>query len=183
MKLTLTLCEIRDWRDGDEDALVKHASNRRIWLNLRDVFPHPYTLEDARRFLEMTASQSPRTYFCIARDGEAIGSIGFSLHTDVERHNSEIGYWLGEQYWGWGIMTEALRAVTEYAVKTHNLNRVYALPFEWNDASFRVLEKAGYVLEGRLRCSAVKDGEVLDQLLYAYTVEGCRGRKHTSFKE
>jgi len=105
---------------------------------------------------------------CISKDGEAIGSIGFSLHADVESHTAEIGYWLSEDYWGQGIMTEALRAV--YAVQAHDLHRVYALPYEWNEASFRVLEKAEYILEGRLRKSAFKDGRDVDQLMYAYIV-------------
>ena len=90
------------------------------------------------------------------------------LHQDVERVSAEIGYWLGEPFWGRGIATEALDAMTRYAIETHALTRMYALPFAWNAASCRVLEKAGYVLEGRLRRSAIKDGVVIDQLQYAF---------------
>jgi RimJ/RimL family protein N-acetyltransferase len=89
---------------------------------------------------------------------------------DVQRVSAEIGYWLGEAYWGRGIMSEALQAVTRYAVQTHDLMRVFAVPFEWNTASFRVLEKAGYTREARLRRSAIKDGQVIDQILYAYVL-------------
>ncbi len=145
-----------------------HANNRDIWLNLRDAFPHPYSLDDARQFLKRVRAMDPETFFAIAVDGEAVGSIGFRQHDDVERCSAEIGYWLGERFWGRGIMTAALRAVTRYAVERHGLTRVYAVPFEHNHASFRVLEKAGFVCEGRMRRSAIKDGKVLDQLMYAF---------------
>src|SRR5207247_5429960 len=96
------------------------------------------------------------------------GGIGFQLQGDVERVSAEIGYWLGEPFWGRGIVTDALVALTEFAIATHGLTRVYAIPFASNQASCRVLEKAGYVLEGRLRRSAVKDGRIVDQLQYAF---------------
>jgi len=84
--------------------------------------------------------------------------------------SAEIGYWLGESYWGRGIASEALSAVTAYAIEEHHLTRVFAVPFAWNTASCRVLEKAGYVLEARLRRSAVKDGKLTDQFQYAFIV-------------
>ena len=148
--------------------MVAHANNRNIWINLRDRFPHPYTVRDGRAFLKHTIGQRPETAFAIAVNGEAVGGIGFQVMRDVERVSAEIGYWLGEPFWGRGISTEALIAVTRYAIETHGLTRIYAVPFAWNGASCRVLEKAGYVLEGRLRRSAIKDGQVTDQLQYAF---------------
>ena len=168
MKLTLNTCEVRSWRASDVDSLATHANNRKIWLNLRDRFPHPYTKRDAREYIRAMHSQTPETAFAIAVNDEAAGGIGFVLHADVERVSAEIGYWLGEPFWGRGITTEALAAVTRHAIDTHALTRVYALPFEWNTASCRVLEKAGYVLEARLRRSAIKDGRIVDQLQYAF---------------
>jgi RimJ/RimL family protein N-acetyltransferase len=109
--------------------------------------------------------------FAIAVNDEAVGGIGFVLRGDVERVSAEIGYWLAEPFWKRGIATEALVAVTAYAIETHNLTRVFALPFAWNTASCRVLEKAGYVLEARLRRSAIKDGKITDQMQYAFVVE------------
>jgi [ribosomal protein S5]-alanine N-acetyltransferase len=106
--------------------------------------------------------------FAIEVDGEAAGSIGFVPHSDVERVSAEIGYWLGEPFWGRGIVTEALVAVTKYAIDTHHLTRIFAIPYARNEASARALEKASYVLEGRLRRSCIKDGEILDQLQYAF---------------
>ena len=111
------------------------------------------------------------TSFAIAVDDQAVGGIGFVLHPDVERVSAEIGYWLAEPFWGRGITTDALRAVTKYAIESHGLTRIYAVPFAWNVASCRVLEKAGYVLEGRLRNSAIKDGRLTDQMQYAFVID------------
>ena len=163
-------CEVRSWKLSDVESLARHANNRSIWLNLRDAFPHPYAKKDARAFLTMVTDRTPETMFAIAVEGEAVGGIGFVLHPDVERVSAEIGYWLAEPFWGRGIVTEALAAVTAHAIKAHGLTRIYAVPFAWNAASCRVLEKAGYVLEGRLRKSAIKDGKLTDQLQYAFIV-------------
>jgi ribosomal-protein-alanine N-acetyltransferase len=169
MQIEGETCCIRSWRVGDEVALARHANSRAVWLNLRDRFPHPYTLRDAEAWVSFARAQEPETNFAIEVDGEAVGSVGFVLREDVERCSAEIGYWLGEALWGRGIATAAVRAATAYAFPTYGLTRVYALVFERNLASCRVLEKAGYVLEGRLRRSAIKDGQVLDQFLYAIT--------------
>ena len=167
MRLSLGVCEVRSWRPADAAALVTHANNRRVWLSLRDRFPHPYTRRDARAFLAAVVGARPETQFAIETEGAAVGGIGFRIQTDVERIGAELGYWLGEAYWGRGIATAAVRAVTEHVMRTHGLLRVFALPFGDNRASARVLEKAGFALEGVLRSSALKDGRVVDQLLYA----------------
>lgn len=171
MRLLLKTCEVRSWEGGDLRSLVEQANNRKIWRNLRDHFPHPYTAADGRQFLKNVRASAPETMFAIAVDRKAVGGIGYVPQKDIERVSAEVGYWLGEAYWGRGIATEALIAVTKYAIDRHGLTRVFALPFAWNTASCRVLEKAGYTLEGRLRRSAIKDGEITDQLLYGYIVE------------
>lgn len=167
MKLQLDQCTIRSWQWGDEFSLVRYANNRKVWRNLRDRFPHPYTLSDAERWLSWAQETVPETNFAIAVDGAAMGGIGFSLQEDVYHRSAEIGYWLGEEFWGRGIATEAVRAVTAYAFDKYDLCRMYAGVLEWNPASMRVLEKAGYVCEGRLRRSITKDAETIDQVLYA----------------
>ena len=166
MHLSLGSCIIRNWAADDLQSLVKHANNRNIWINLRDRFPHPYTETHGRDFLSRVAHQHPARVWAIEVDGEAAGGIGVVQLTDVERISAEIGYWLGEQFWGRGVMTEALNAVTDEAFRELDLRRIFALPFADNIGSIRVLEKAGYMLEGRLPQSAVKDGVVRDQLLY-----------------
>jgi RimJ/RimL family protein N-acetyltransferase len=168
MELSFPAGVVRAWRPADAASLARHANDRRIWLNLRDRFPHPYTLADAHAFITMATAMSPVTFFAIAIDGKAVGGIGYTLHEDVERVSAEIGYWLGTAFWGQGIMTSALVGVTRHAFERHaDLRRIYAVPFAWSDASMRVLQKAGYQLEGRMRQSVVKDGKVTDQLMYA----------------
>lgn len=171
MQLECGPCSIRSWRNGDEENLPLHANNRKIWLNLRDRFPHPYTRVDAEWWIQHVQGLKPETNFAMDVAGEAVGGIGLMLQDDVERCSAEIGYWLSEAYWGRGIATAALRSLTDYAFKEFNLTRVYALPYARNAASIKVLEKAGYVCEGVLRRSAIKDGEILDQLMYARTDE------------
>jgi [ribosomal protein S5]-alanine N-acetyltransferase len=168
MRLVLTSCTVRSWAAADVDSLAEHANNRKIWMNLRDRFPHPYTRRDARTFIAAVRARDPETLFAIAVGGRAVGGIGLMLHEDVERVSAEIGYWLGEPFWGRGIATEALKATTRFAMDRYKLTRIYAVPFAWNTSSARVLEKAGYVFEGRLRRSAIKDGVMTDQLQYAF---------------
>jgi len=167
MPIPTSYGEIRPWRSHDVGALVKYANNRKVWLNLRDAFPHPYTASDAEAFLEAAGRRNPATVYAIASQDEAIGSIGISLNEDVHRLTAEMGYWLAEPYWGQGIMTETVARFTEYAFECFRLIRIYAEPYAHNFASCRVLEKAGYVLEGRLQSSVIKDGRILDQCLYA----------------
>jgi ribosomal-protein-alanine N-acetyltransferase len=158
---------IREWRRGDEDSLVRHANNPNVSRNMRDRFPHPYTRADADWWIAHAGAQSPQTDFAIVVDGEAAGGIGFILQEDVSRRSAEIGYWLGEAYWGRGIATYAVRAVSEHIFATFDICRVYATVFESNPASARVLEKAGFVLEGRLRKAVTKSGDTIDALMYA----------------
>src|SRR5262249_50400323 len=107
------------------------------------------------------------TEFAIEVGGEVIGSVGFRIQKDMEQHSAEIGYGLGQDYWGLGIATEALRALTEYAFSHYEqVLRIYAYVFEWNTASMRVLEKCGYEREGWL-LKTIKDGKAIDQALYA----------------
>ena len=167
MELTLERCTLRPYRRDDEPSLVRYADNRNVSRNMRDRFPHPYTAADARDWTTRVSTQSPVANFAIVVDGEVVGGIGLEPGTDVFRRSAEIGYWLGEPFWGRGIATEALRAMTEYAFEHFDICRLEAGVFDWNPASARVLEKAGYTLEGRARLSVVKEGRVGDRLLYA----------------
>jgi RimJ/RimL family protein N-acetyltransferase len=169
--LRLERCELRPWRKSDRASVARHANNPRIALQLRDRFPHPYAESDAKAWLARVTPERPRGHLAIAVDGEAVGGIGLELGADVHRRSAEVGYWLGEEFWGRGIMTEVVGAFTGYAFRTFDLCRLFAGVFETNPASARVLEKAGWVLEGRLRRSVLKNGRMLDQLLYAKVLE------------
>ena len=169
MQLVLQGCIIRPWRLDDAEPLAKYANNRKVWLALRDFFPHPYGVNDAHEFLQRAMTEKPVKNFCIEIDGAAAGGIGFRLGEDVHRHTAEMGYWLGESFWGRGIMSEAVVAFTNFCFDNLSLRRIYAEPFANNPASARVLEKAGFLFEGRLKNKVVKNGELLDSLLYAKT--------------
>lgn len=146
---------------------MRHADSRAVWLNLRDLFPHPYRPEDAEGWVGFASSQRPLVNLAIEVDGEAAGGIGLVLGTDVSRCSAEVGYWLGEALWGRGIVSAALETFCTWAFADFALLRLFALPFAGNAASCRVLEKAGFQREGVLRQAAVKDGRVLDQFMYA----------------
>jgi RimJ/RimL family protein N-acetyltransferase len=152
----------------DKPALLRHANNRNIWINLTDTFPHPYTGDDADRWLwRCGAQQAPHQSLAIDLAGEAIGAIGIDLDRDVRRKTASIGYWVAESFWGRGFATRALCLMTDYAFENFDITRLQASVFDWNPASARVLEKAGYTLEARLRRQIFKDGKFTDELIYA----------------
>ncbi|HBL27170.1 MAG TPA: GNAT family N-acetyltransferase [Acidobacteria bacterium] len=158
---------LRPWQTGDEEALVRHADNRRVWQTLRDRFPHPYTMADARAFIQLAErSPDPPADLAIVHAGEPIGGIGLQPQTDVARFNSEVGYWLGEPFWGRGFATEALQRFSTYAFEHFPFERLEAWIFSSNPASARVLAKAGYAHEATLARAVCKDGRFLDCHLY-----------------
>jgi RimJ/RimL family protein N-acetyltransferase len=167
MRLDCGVAIVRDWRDADRESLVRHANNRKVWRNLKDRFPHPYTDADARRWLALAQTDPGATGWAIEVDGEAAGGIGLVPLADVHARCAHIGYWLGEAHWGRGIMTAVVRSVSEQALSDGSFLRLEAPVFAWNPASMRVLEKCGYAREGVMRRSVVKDGEVIDSVLYA----------------
>ncbi len=167
MELRLSSCTLRPWQTGDATALVRHADNIRVWENLRDSFPHPYTLSDARSWIEKANSIPRGLHFAIVVNDEAVGGIGLTIGADIHKGSAEMGYWLAENYWRKGIVTEAVIALRRYAFANLNLCRIFAGVFESNTASQRVLEKAGFVLEGRLRKHVTKQGVVMDELIYS----------------
>ncbi len=141
-------CVVRSFRPDDASSLARHGNNRKIWLNLRDRFPHPYTEENARAYIAMLAANPASMSWAIEVDGEAVGGIAVHPRDDIERIGGEIGYWLGESLWGRGVVTSAIRLVSEHLLGGGTLERLFAIPFVHNTASCRALEKAGYVREG-----------------------------------
>ena len=171
MHLQLAKSTIRSLRPEDAPSLARHANNRKIRRNMRDVFPHPYAESDGVEFISQTLAAPREVNFAIEVDGVAAGAIGVRLKQDVDRAGAEFGYWLGEEFWGRGIVSEIIPAFTRWALGEYGLMRLEAIVFEWNPASARILEKAGYVREGTLRRSGIKDGQVIDRHLYAFVIE------------
>lgn len=167
MVLDLGDLHVRNWRKEDLDAILRHANNPKIAANLRDQFPHPYTRRDGIDYLNYVRSMDVPMSFAIEYGGEAIGGIGFKLGTDIARLSVEMGYWLAEPFWGRGLTTRAVTAASDWAFEEYKVVRIFATVFVHNAASIRVLEKAGFEREGILRRSAIKNGEILDQVMYA----------------
>lgn len=164
---------LRPWREADAASIARYADNAKIAASLRDVFPWPYAPQDAAAFVESCIRQEGCGQLCraIEVDGEAVGSIGLFLGSDVYRRSAELGYWLGEPFWGRGIMTAAVETMCREGFAAWDIVRIHAEPFARNAASRRVLEKAGFALEGTLRRSVYKNGEMLDSCIYAMVRE------------
>lgn len=161
-------CIVRDWARSDKNSLVRHANNRRVWRNLTHRFPHPYTDADAENWFAMLEGMAERSHWAMEVDGEAVGGVGCTLGNGVFERSAQFGYWLGEAYWGKGIVTAAVKRVVPYAMERFKLVRLESPVFQWNPASMRVLEKCGFKREAVLRASVLKDGELIDSVLYAY---------------
>lgn len=172
MQIDCPSCLLRPLVASDADALARHANDPAVAQNLRDRFPHPYQRADAEAYIAHVATRPQQTSFGIVVGTEAIGTISLMLGDDIARCSAEVGYWIGQQFWGRGIATDALRAATRYAFDTLGLARVFAVPFASSGGSVRVLEKAGYLREGLMRRSAIKHGVILDQWLYAAYRDG-----------
>ncbi len=158
---------LRYWNLDDLDNLVKFANNKKIADKLTDAFPHPYKREDGIAYITNFGSDKPQKVFAIEVNGIACGSIGVFPQTDVHRKNAEMGYWLAEEYWGRGIMTEAVKRTIEYGFSAFDINRIFARPYASNLASQRVLEKAGMKLEARFEKSLFKNGQFVDELIFS----------------
>jgi RimJ/RimL family protein N-acetyltransferase len=167
LKLETTNCRIRDWARSDKAAVLRHANNRKVWRNLTHRFPHPYAEADADWWFGFLERMPEPTHWAIEVQGEAVGGIGVMVGEGVFAKSGHFGYWLGEEYWGRGIMTQAVAVVAPYAMSRFGLVRLEAPVFAWNPASMRVLEKCGFSKEGVLTASVFKDGELVDQVLYA----------------
>jgi len=164
------LCRLRQWRLSDQAALVRHANNIKVWRNVRDVFPHPYTSTAADSFLSAVIRRNGRdSVYAIEVGGEAVGGIGVHPRSAEERYTAEIGYWLGEAFWGRGITTAAVRGLSVRALSKPDLCRLFANVYASNPASMRVLEKAGFQREGVQRRAVVKEGVLMDAVVYGLT--------------
>ena len=162
-------CKIRRWELSDARDLATALSNKKIQDNLRDGLPYPYTEKDGKEFIStmLAANENDTFAFAITVNGKVIGSIGAFRQTNIHNKTAELGYYIAEEYWGKGIMTEAVKQLCDYVFSHTDIIRIYAEPFFYNIGSCRVLEKAGFQYEGTLRSNALKNGNVLDMKMYS----------------
>lgn len=163
------ICRIRKWELADATYLAMAVSNKNIQNNLRDGLPYPYTEQDGADFISamLSADENETFAFAITVEDKVVGSIGVFRQGNIHRLTAELGYYIAEEYWGRGIMTEAVRQICQYVFEKSDIIRIYAEPFAYNAASCRVLEKTGFQYEGTLRNNAVKNGKVIDMKMYS----------------
>ncbi len=166
-------CRIRKWELSDAKDLAAALSNKKVQDNLRDGLPYPYTEQDGKEFISamLSADENETFAFAIMVDDKVVGSIGIFRQGNIHSQTAELGYYIAEEYWGKGIMTEAVKQICEYVFANSDIIRIYAEPFAYNIASCRALEKAGFQYEGTLRSNAVKNGKVIDMKMYSLLKE------------
>lgn len=168
MELIDNELRLRRFEPNDASRLVELCNNRKLWERLTDYFPHPYSEKDARLFIESCMAEDPPETFAIELDSILIGSVGLKSHKGIYRFTAEIGYWLGEPYWGKGYATRAVKLLTAWGLEKMGFLRIQASVFDFNKISQRVLEKAGYNLECIARKAAIKNEHICDEYRYAH---------------
>jgi ribosomal-protein-alanine N-acetyltransferase len=157
---------LRKFNRDDSESLCKYANNKKVANNLRNAFPHPYSIEDAKMFINKV-NEKDNLIFAIDIGGEVVGTIGVFFKEDVYCKNAEVGYWLGEPFWGKGIMAEALKQLCSIVFEKYNIIRIYAKPYETNLASQKVLSKAGFIKEAVIKRNVYKNGVLLNSCIYS----------------
>jgi RimJ/RimL family protein N-acetyltransferase len=158
--------QIRPWQKQDAQALAAIANNRKIWNNVRDQLPNPYTVMDALQWMNHIKDQKPEQHQAILYNGLVVGNIGCKLQEDVYRKSIEIGYFVGEPYWGKGIATEAIKLFVQHLIEKFQPIRIYAEVFAYNQSSMKVLQKNGFFLESIRRNAAIKNNEIVDDYVW-----------------
>lgn len=158
--------QIRPWQKQDAQALASIANNRKIWNNVRDQLPNPYTVMDALQWMSHIKDHQPVQNMAIVNNGMVVGNIGCKLQEDVYRKSIEIGYFVGEEHWGKGIATVAIEMFVQYLILNFQPIRIYAEVFEHNRSSMKVLQKNGFFLESIRRKAAIKNNEVVDDYVW-----------------
>lgn len=166
MKIRLSKAIIRNFKMSDKTSIAKHANNRKIWLNVRNAFPHPYNEADAEWWISSVLENEVKTKFAIAVSGKVVGGIGLEINEDIHSKTMEIGYWLGEEYWNQGIITEAIQAIVKHVFANFDIMRLEARVYDWNIGSMRALEKSGFEKEAILKKRVFKDGKYVDEHIF-----------------
>ena len=162
---------LRPWQKEDAQTLASIANNKNIWNNLLDGFPSPFTVMDALQWINKEGAANPITKFAIQHDNQVVGGIGMMLHEDVYKNTVELGYFVGEPFWGKGIAHKAIVTLVEHIQKQQSITRIFARVYEHNKASMKALQKAGFYLEGIQRKAAIKNNKVMDIYVWVKLIE------------
>lgn len=160
---------LRPLYDNDANALAELANNKKIWDNVRDFLPSPYSIDDANHFIKLTQKENPQMTFAVEYNGQFCGVIGLVGQSDVYKRTAEIGYWIGEPYWNKGIATVSVKLLTEYGFNELDFIRIHTGVFEYNIGSMKVLAKSGYSKDGVFKKSILKNGQIFDEHRFSIT--------------
>lgn len=165
--LSLKKCELRTLKLEDAESIAANGNNLKIAAKMRDVFPSPYKTETAKAWINMNLLPDNKDWVnAIVVNGKAVGVASILFKTDIYQHCAEVGYWIGEEYWGKGIVSEAVKALVDYTLENTEVIRLYAEVFDNNKASARVVEKAGLIYECTHKKAIIKNGEIMDSHIY-----------------
>jgi [ribosomal protein S5]-alanine N-acetyltransferase len=159
---------LRPYQPGDIENLVKHANNFNISKYLTNKFPFPYEKKDGEAFIQLASSHDPLQIKAIVLNDEVIGSIGVHQLADIYSKSAEMGYWIGEEHWGKGIVSFAIKEMLKYGFETFNIERIFARTTHTNLASQRVLQKSGFIFEAELKGTIFKNGAYFDELIFGF---------------
>jgi [ribosomal protein S5]-alanine N-acetyltransferase len=160
---------LRRLTNEDRSSLARLVNNKKIWDNVRDYLPFPYTENDAASFISLTIQETIPMTFAIEYQGQFCGVIGITAQSDVYKKTAEIGYWIGEPFWKKGIATIAVKLITNYGLQTLDYIRIHTGVFEYNVGSMRVLEKNGYTKDGVFKKAVFKNGKIWDEHRFSIT--------------
>ncbi|KAM0521360.1 hypothetical protein ACHAPE_002840 [Trichoderma viride] len=169
--LTLKKSVIRRYRESDADAIVRGANTHLVSQYMSDVFPSPYTLESAERWIKIASEEGALEFaICTLDSNTVIGSCGLQHLKGVESRTKVLGYWLSPDYWGQGIMTEAIAGLSQWVFEqVPTLLRLHASVIEENEGSMKVLKRAGYQYEGTKHMAVYKDGKISNIAMFGFT--------------
>lgn len=160
-------CQLRTLQPSDAAPMAEHAANENIWRNVRDYFPNPYRIEDAASFIAMETGRDVPQNLGIICEEKCIGVIGFYPMQDVYRLTADFGYWIGEPFWGRGIVSAAVAAMVDYVFKQTDIIRLQSSVFAFNEASKKVLLKNGFTLDCVAKRGAIKNGVIIDEFRFS----------------
>ena len=163
--------QLRELTEADIPLIAKLANNDKIWQNLTDRFPRNYTIKDAKEFLETIKQNEQKNTFAITFNNEFCGVISLVPQQDIYKKSAELGYWIGEPFWGKGIVTKAIKIITKYGFENLDIVRIFAKTFDFNIGSMRVLEKNGYIRESIEKKGAYKNGKIIDVHVFVKLIE------------
>lgn len=158
---------LRELEEADIPRIAEYGNNEKVSINLRDAFPYPYTIEDAKRFFKMANERDPKTILAIEYKGDYAGNISLTKGNDVYRKSAEIGYFIGEPFWNKGIMTKAVKLIVKFGFEKLDIVRIHTGVYDYNTASQKVLEKCGFEKEGVFKKSVFKRGKFCNEVRYA----------------